>query len=678
MNALNVSICDVFSPEGRIQTARMSASNRSVEKYRPDIDGLRAIAIGSVIAFHTFPNFFKGGFVGVDIFFVISGFLISGIIVDAIEGDRFSYLDFYKRRIRRIFPSLVIVIAATLIVGWYVLLPDEFRRLGKDLAAGAGFATNFVLWGEAGYFDTASDTKPLLHLWSLAIEEQFYILWPLVLGLAWKHRRGLLLATLSIASISFAYNVLNVGHHPVAAFYSPLSRFWELMVGGVLAYLVRQKGEWLSRFGNLRSVAGLLLIVLSVFMLNREFAFPGYWALLPTLGAFLVISAGFNNWISRYILGNRLMVGFGLISYPLYLWHWPILVFAKIVKGRLLTPTERVTTIVVSVALAFLTYRFVERPLRRSSNSRVPQGLAVAVAIAGVIGLAILNGDILSRLKNEHITKILAAGYDWEYPPVASENHSLEGMRYFTENSKLDTYTLFIGDSNMEQYAPRIDQDIRDYPTKLNGAIMVGNQEWCDLLSDIVSGADQCPHTMEQLKIWITQVSTRAVAIAADWLNYKDELIKPENQERFTEFLRSIARAKSVFLVLNIPNGEELAPASMFVGSRLGEITSKPISSISFNFDRFEKRYDEINQILSEIADNSGAILIDPIPYLCPQKRCPVVDDTGKPLYRDSDHITRSYAIKAATYIDENSQAAKAEGTEGRQIVGNFAYAGVS
>ena len=140
----------------------------------------------------------------------------------------------------------------------------------------------------------------------------------------------------------------------------------------------------------------------------------------------MVISAGFNNWISRYILGNRLMVGFGLISYPLYLWHWPILVFAKIVKGRLLTPTERVTTIVVSVALAFLTYRFVERPLRRSSNSRVPQGLAVAVAIAGVIGLAILNGDILSRLKNEHITKILAAGYDWEYPPVGPKTIPLK------------------------------------------------------------------------------------------------------------------------------------------------------------------------------------------------------------------------------------------------------------
>src|ERR1700756_2738819 len=311
----------------------MVAKGRSAGNYRPDIDGLRAIAVGAVLAFHTFPNIFKGGFVGVDVFFVISGFLISGIIVDDIEEDRFSYFDFYKRRIRRIFPALLTVIAATLIVGWYVLLPDEFRRVGKDLAAGAGFATNFILWGEAGYFDAASDTKPLLHLWSLAIEEQFYIVWPLVLGLVWKRQRGLLLAPLSIASVSFAYNVFSIQqHHADAAFYSPLSRFWELMLGGVLAYLVRQKAQWLSGFRGLQAAFGLLLIAISIFFLNKVAAFPGFWALVPTLGAFFVISAGGYNWIGKRILGNPIMVGVGLISYPLYLWHWPILAFAKIVK----------------------------------------------------------------------------------------------------------------------------------------------------------------------------------------------------------------------------------------------------------------------------------------------------------------------------------------------------------
>jgi peptidoglycan/LPS O-acetylase OafA/YrhL len=630
----------------------MPASSRVTEKYRPDIDGLRAIAVGSVVAFHAFPNFFKGGYVGVDIFFVISGYLISGIIVDAVERDRFSYLDFYIRRIRRIFPALVIVIAATLVVGWYVLLPDEFERLGKHLAAGAGFATNLVLWSEAGYFDVSSDTKPLLHLWSLAIEEQFYILWPLILGLVWRRKRGLLFATLSIAAISFAYNVISVVHHPVAAFYSPLARFWELMLGGILAYLVRQKGEWLAQFRTQRAAGGLLLIGVSVFALNREFAFPGYWALFPTVGAFLVISAGFTNWISRYVLGNRLMVGVGLISYPLYLWHWPILVFAKIVKGGLLTPTDRVTAIAASVALAFLTYRFVEYPIRHSSTLRIPQGLAAAMAGAGALGLLIFTGTIDSRLRNENITQILAASYDWQYPPVAAENHSFGELRYFRENSKLDSYTLFVGDSNMEQYAPRIDRVIKDNAATVNGAILVGNQQWCNFLIDIILGVDRCPTAFTQLRALINADSTHAVVLAESWINDEEALRNADNQQRFVRFLRSIADIKRVYLILNIPNGEELAPTNMFAGSRLREITAKPVASISFDFGRFEQRYTAINKILATIAGQSGATLIDPIPYLCPQAHCPVFDADGRPLYLDAAHLTRSYAIRAATYID--------------------------
>ena len=635
----------------------MPASSRVTEKYRPDIDGLRAIAVGSVVAFHTFPNFFKGGFVGVDIFFVISGYLISGIIVDAVERNRFSYLDFYIRRIRRIFPALVVVIAATLFVGWYVLLPDEFERLGKHLAAGAGFATNLVLWGEAGYFDVSSDTKPLLHLWSLAIEEQFYILWPLILGPVWRRKRGLLVATASIAAISFAYNVISVVHHPVAAFYSPLARFWELMLGGILAYLVRQKGEWLAHFPTQRAAGGLLLIGVSVFALNREFAFPGYWALLPTVGAFLVISAGFTNWISKYLLGNRLMVGVGLISYPLYLWHWPILVFAKIVKGGLLTPIDRIGAIAASVALAFLTYRFVEYPIRHSAALRIPQGfiaqgLAAAMAAAGALGLLIFTGAIDSRLRNENIAQILAATYDWQYPPVAAENHSFGELRYFRESSKLDSYTLFAGDSNMEQYAPRIDRVIKDNAAVVNGAILVGNQQGCNFLIDIISGVNRCPGAFAQLQALINAGSTHAVAFAESWINDQDALSNPDNQQRFVRFLRSIADNKRVYLILNIPNGAELAPTNMFAGSRLREITAKPVASINFDFDRFAQRYAAINKTLAAIAEQSGATLIDPIPYLCPQTHCPVFDADGRPLYLDSAHLTRSYAIRAATYID--------------------------
>ncbi len=630
----------------------MPHNSRSTEKYRPDIDGLRAIAVSSVLAFHAFPNIFKGGFVGVDIFFVISGFLITQIIVDSLEQGRFSYLQFYIRRVRRIFPALIVVVVAALATGWYVLLPDEFERLGKHLASGAGFAINFVLWNEAGYFDQAADTKPLLHLWSLAVEEQFYILWPLVLGLMWRRNRGIASTLLVVGTVSFIYSMFCATRDPVAGFYSPLSRFWELMCGGFLAHLVRQDYPWLGKFGTIRGTLGLGMIAASVFGLNSEFPFPGYWALLPTMGAFLVISAGSDGALSRFALGNRLMVGVGLVSYPLYLWHWPILVFAKIVNEKPLSPGQRIEAVAAAVALAYLTYRFIERPLRRSGAPWTPRGLIAAMAAAGAIGLVIFADGFGSRLKSEHVSQILAAAYDWQFPPVASEGYFLGDLRYFKEPSDLDSYTLFVGDSHMEQYSPRIDAVIKSRPAEVNGAIMVGNQGRCTFLSDIMQGTDGCPAGMAHLEALINDPSTHAIAIALNWERFTDLLSVPENATRFTKFQRATAVRKRVFLILDTPNGEELSPANMFAGSRLGQITVKPVSAITFDFTGYEERYARINRILAEVAERSGAILIDPIPYLCPQQRCPIFDKDGKPLYTDGGHLTRSYAAKAATYID--------------------------
>jgi peptidoglycan/LPS O-acetylase OafA/YrhL len=288
-------------------------------KYRPDIDGLRAVAVGAVVLFHAFPNLAKGGFVGVDVFFVISGFLISSIILEGFAADRFSYLEFYARRIRRIFPALTVVCAISLLLGWYVLLPDEFRQLGKHTAAGAAFVSNFAFWNEAGYFSAAADTKPLLHLWSLGIEEQFYIAWPLALGLLWKWRQRLFLVTLAVAALSFAVNIATLPESPVAAFYSPLSRFWELAAGGALAQIALLRPALLTNFANARSLAGILLIAVAVFELTINSAFPGYWALLPTLGALLIISAGPDAWLNRYVLGNKIAVSVGLSSVRLKL-----------------------------------------------------------------------------------------------------------------------------------------------------------------------------------------------------------------------------------------------------------------------------------------------------------------------------------------------------------------------
>lgn len=225
-------------------------------KYRPDIDGLRAIAVLSVIGFHAFPEKITSGFIGVDIFFVISGFLISSIIFSSLERDRFSLIEFYSRRVKRIFPALLLVMLASLVFGGFALFSDEYKQLGKHIAGGAGFVSNFILWGDSGYFDNAAKAKPLLHLWSLAIEEQFYIFWPLLLALAWKHRWGFLKITALIAVASFAASIYLTNNNLTEAFYSPLPRFWELMVGGVLAFIALHRPQLNSQHKNLQSNIG--------------------------------------------------------------------------------------------------------------------------------------------------------------------------------------------------------------------------------------------------------------------------------------------------------------------------------------------------------------------------------------------------------------------------------------
>lgn len=378
-------------------------------KYRADIDGLRAIAILSVVGFHAFPQWIKSGFVGVDIFFVISGFLISSIIFGNLEKNSFSYYDFYARRIKRIFPALILVLATSFIFGWYLLLPDEYKQLGKHTAAGAGFISNFVLWNEAGYFDNTSDTKPLLHLWSLGIEEQFYIFWPLLLGLVWKYRLNFLTITLFIAVVSFSANIFTVASNPVADFYSPLSRFWELMIGGVLAYLTLHKPHHFPKNTNWQSTIGLLLIAVAVMYINKDRAFPGWWALLPTLGAFLIISAQPTAWVNRYLLGNRVMVSIGLISYPLYLWHWPLLVFARIVNFG--TPSPQICSVIVamSFALAGATYLFLEKPIRFSfSVKRSIPSLVVALLFTIIAGLVSMGKNGIPSRFSEKLRSFAA------------------------------------------------------------------------------------------------------------------------------------------------------------------------------------------------------------------------------------------------------------------------------
>ncbi|MBB3000802.1 peptidoglycan/LPS O-acetylase OafA/YrhL [Paraburkholderia tropica] len=354
--------------------------DRIPNAYRTDIDGLRAVAVLSVVLFHAFPKLVPGGFVGVDIFFVISGFLITRILLDEIKNDRFSIAAFYERRVRRIFPALITVLAFVCVAGWFILFPDELRKLAGDVVAGALFVANLRLWADTGYFDRSAAFKPLLHLWSLGVEEQFYIVWPLLLAMAHKKRRVLEIAA-TLFVISFVINIVLSKNHPASDFYSPASRFWELMAGSILACW-RPSGLHQAR--SLASLIGAALIAVSVVFINESRVFPGWWAALPVAGATLIIAAGKDALINRFILSLRPAVWLGKISYPLYLWHWPLLAFSTVLAKDTPDLHVRITLVVLSVLLAWATYALIENPIR----FKMPRGASIALPCAILLCIA--------------------------------------------------------------------------------------------------------------------------------------------------------------------------------------------------------------------------------------------------------------------------------------------------
>jgi peptidoglycan/LPS O-acetylase OafA/YrhL len=374
--------------------------------YRADIDGLRAIAVLSVVAYHAFPDFLPGGFVGVDIFFVISGYLISAVIQCSLNYGQFSFASFYIHRVKRLSPALILVLLASYVFGWLVLLPEEFMQLGKNIAGSAAFVSNFVLRQDSGYFDFSRMLKPLLHLWSLGIEEQFYLVWPLLLYVVLKRKTNPLRLTLLIIAASFIGNLWGIRADPVAVFYLPTTRIWEIFFGCNLAFLVPgcdDKGNTGNEtLSNIRATLGLALIVLSFVVLKESFAFPGWWALLPTSGAYLLISAGSDAWVNRRLLSHPVLVWFGLISYPLYLWHWPLLSFLNIVERDSISNGHRIAVVLVSAMLAWLTYRLIERPVRQVEQGVMPSLiLCVLVAMVGGLGYyTFKHAGLPFRVKN--------------------------------------------------------------------------------------------------------------------------------------------------------------------------------------------------------------------------------------------------------------------------------------
>jgi len=490
--------------------------------YRADIDGLRGVAILCVLGFHAFPDLIKGGFIGVDIFFVISGFLISIIILESLKKNTFSFIEFYSRRIRRIFPALIVVLLVSCALGWFIMLPYELKLLGKHIAAGAGFSSNFILWNESGYFDSAAETKPLLHLWSLGIEEQFYIIWPFLLWFGWKNKFNLLAITLSLAVISFGLNIIVIHSDLTAAFYSPVTRFWEIMTGAILAHMSLTRQESVSKLQNIKSIIGAVLILIAIILLTKEARFPGWWAILPTLGAALIISSGPQAWLNRVILSNYSLVWFGLISYPLYLWHWPLLTFSRLMKG----PSVKVSiaVVIISIVLSWATYKIIENPIRRGKHNRTKiLVLVVLMVFVGFTGIYCYKNN----------------GFDFRIPkdirgllrilPANSEAR-IEGSCLVTPNQDYTAFSkcitpvsdkkmlLIWGDSTADSLFPGYKTSF--YAKKFN--IVERTTSFCGPILDIDfdSRRPNCMKNVSYILNYIKENKPSKIVLEANWNYY--------------------------------------------------------------------------------------------------------------------------------------------------------------
>jgi hypothetical protein len=664
----------------------LSSDNNSTKliqhEYRRDIDGLRAVAVLSVLGFHAFPQWVKGGFIGVDIFFVISGFLITNILYKNLLLQRFSLLEFYTRRIRRIFPALLLVLTCCLIFGWFSLLADEYALLGKHVASGAAFISNLVLWQESGYFDVAAETKPLLHLWSLGIEEQFYIFWPLILWFCWRKNINLLKATLYLIFLSFALNIWLHIDSRIADFYSPQTRAWELLAGAVLA-LYRPKTQ-LSRFDRslaqtktLQSLLGIVLLFIGFLFVTKERLFPGYWAIFPTLGAMLLIHAGEESVINKHLLSNRLLVWFGLISFPLYLWHWPLLSFARIFSyGDDPERSIRIGALILSVLLAWLTKQLIEQPLRFGHYAKLKAAfLSALMLLIGALGYLTFSKDGFSQRLKDMPTSLQTAKLEL---PLNFKKVMVDGWPFYEKRSDSHLTSLFIGDSNALHLFPRVEELITSAPKETNSAIFsiaVGCLPIPDTnYSDASRG---CSALMSRsLSFALNHPEIERVILSGNWYEHlqgnghyfekngiRYPIFSQSNGYKLAidalqRYIKELQRAgKKVYFILNIPIGKELHSKHLIDRS----ITHFPhvlsVRSGGLSYQMLTERYGQIRADLISMAKDSGATLIDPEHFLCHENICPSTDLSGSPIYIDSTHLHPAYVRKQAKFIDQTVNA---------------------
>jgi len=614
--------------------------------YRPDIDGLRAVAVLAVLFYHVGFGWFPGGYVGVDVFFVISGFLITRLIRDEIATGTFRFSTFYIRRARRLFPAMFVTLAATFLAGTALFGPEDLERLGRAVVSAVLSVSNVLFWLESGYFDAAAETKPLLHTWSLAVEEQFYFLWPvtLVALMAWSRRVAArsetyagwivpgVLVLAGVASLVATQIVLEIDQ--AAAFYLVPFRISEFAIGALMVWLVVYRPQR-AIVSDLLIVAGLALIVWPVLTYSSETVFPGLAALPPCVGTALLILAGPAR-RTGLILNNRVAVGIGLISYSLYLVHWPIIVFVRSWLVRPLDPVEQAVIVVVSIAIAAAMYRFVEQPFRRvagRSGALSPRGfvrlcLILAALLVLPAALAWQGNGWAWRLPAD----LRAAVSDLEAKRAASWDPVRPLMNRKAFRGK-GAKILVIGDSNAKDFINALRAASTTTGTPLD-IIFVNVSYHCQPYA-----GDRTPNSKLSKRLIRDCNKNMRGVLTGDLIKKADAIVfsprwTPRGVDNIAEVVERIRRRTDTPVVLMGRTVEfESVPGLL--------VRSGSFDGIDAVAARNTTDLSEINNRLKRIAGETGALYLSKQPLICPAPdRCDVVDGNKRLLIYDYGHWT--------------------------------------
>ncbi|UXZ22597.1 acyltransferase [Pseudomonas sp. YeP6b] len=629
--------------------------------YRRDIDGLRAIAVLAVVLFHFGVPGVTGGFVGVDVFFVISGFLITSIIWRERETGRFSFLDFWARRARRILPALIVMMLASLVVGWFLMAPKDYEELGRSIHNQAIFISNLFFMRQDGYFDTASDMKPMLHTWSLSVEEQFYIAFPLLLVLLssrLKQWRGALFVLLLV---SFAASVWAVSHEPEKAFFLLPMRAWELLAGAMLAVLPVRTQRVSPRLAQAVSLIGLGLILVAVLGYDADTAFPGASALLPVLGVVgLIWANGQHTTLVGRLLGSRVLVGIGLISYSWYLWHWPVLVFGKYASIFGLAPWELTALFFLSLLLGYGSWRFVEGPFRErrllaGSRSVLVAGVMALVGL-GLAGKGLVWSDgFAERLSPQALQ--FAQAHTWS-PKLMSclgddkKNTHREPCHFGPQTSA--ARALVWGDSHASALIPALSDASSRYDFSITQAGYAGclpfyrkeNTPGCRAFNEHVTQllsreqfSDVVLVARWSLYVYGERSGDTGASIHDPATGKYDRAIA---QQLFADGLSALvqqirASGHRVWLVKEVPLQDFNVPYRLARLAMLGRPTDKEGLPLAEHLER--QAY--ISRVFERIAAaDSGVRVLDPAPKLCDVNGWCRVELDGHSLYTDDNHLS--------------------------------------